>query len=318
MSDQYTKLVGYTLKYPYLVGITTDSGNFGTGILISPRFVLTAGHVLQDSAWIEVISTEGSTSARTQKINEPLDLALLELERPISVPKAEFMDSPLQPGVTLLAVGVQPDPGQPDALAVAEIKLTLQNKTEADGKILDMQLEGGARPGYSGGPVVVEKGGALRCVGVTRLGGHSATTNAIGLARIRAFVEEYIPDILGPKSDVSPKRMHWLLIFNTFLFGALAVGAITGWHYLAPPSEKGIGDPVVSGTPSPTPVPTPSPPVPTPTPRPPYIKVWVNIPTHVYHCPGDPWYGKTKNGRFMRQVDAQNKGNRPSYGHMCN
>src|SRR5438045_3209234 len=123
MPDQYSKLVGYTLKYPYLVGISTESGNLGTGILISARFVLTCGHVLHDSASVEVISQEGSTSARVQKVDDSLDLALLELTRPISVPKAKFTVCPLQPGAVLLAVGVQETPGQPDELSVAEIEL---------------------------------------------------------------------------------------------------------------------------------------------------------------------------------------------------
>src|SRR5437870_9913116 len=95
MPDQYRKIVGDSLKYPYLVGISTDSGDLGTGILISARFVLTCGHVLHDSTSAEVISPEGSTSARVQKVDESLDLALLELTRPISTPKAKFTDSPL-------------------------------------------------------------------------------------------------------------------------------------------------------------------------------------------------------------------------------
>lgn len=246
MPDQYNKLVGYTSKYPYLVAIRTDSGNFGTGILISPRFVLTCGHVLQDSAWIEVISKEGSTSARTQNIDESLDLALLELTRPISAPKVKFTDYPLQPGLALVAVGVQATPGQQDTVSVAEVKLTFRNKNDADGKILDMQLEGGARPGYSGGPIVVEKGTALLCVGVMRSGGQGAnTTYAIGPASIRAFVEEYIPDMWEGKSPVVPERIRRLLIFNGFLFGVFAIGAITGWHYLASHSPTVPSGPVI-------------------------------------------------------------------------
>lgn len=249
MPDQFSKLVGYTSKYPYLVGISTDSGNLGSGILISAKFVLTCGHVLQDSTWVEVITGEGRTSARAQKVDDSLDLALLELTRPISAPKAKFTDSPLQPGLVLLAVGVQATPGQPDALSVAEIKLRHGNQNDADGTILDIQLQGGARPGYSGGPIVVKKGGALLCVGVMRRGGAGATaTNAVGLGSIRAFVEEYIPDMTVVKSGTNAVSIRRRLIFAAILFGVVVVGAIAKWHYMASHSPEVISGAVIVDT----------------------------------------------------------------------
>jgi hypothetical protein len=32
--------------------------------------------------------------------------------------------------------------------------------------------------------------------------------------------------------------------------------------------------------------------------------VWVNRGTKVYHQPGDKWYGRTKNGRYIKERDA--------------
>ncbi len=49
----------------------------------------------------------------------------------------------------------------------------------------------------------------------------------------------------------------------------------------------------------------------------PDVKVWVNINSGVYHCPGTRWYGKTKQGTYMTQAEAQKKGNRPAYGKVC-
>jgi DNA uptake protein ComE-like DNA-binding protein len=40
--------------------------------------------------------------------------------------------------------------------------------------------------------------------------------------------------------------------------------------------------------------------------------VWVNLNTGVYHREGDRWYGKTKNGKFMSEADAQKAGYRAS------
>lgn len=291
MPNQYSRLIGYTLKYPYLVGISTDSGNFGTGIIISPRFVLTCGHVLQDSSCIEVISQEGRTCAEAKKLDDTLDLALLELERPISAPKVRFTNSSLQSDGDLLTAGVQPTPGQPDALSVAEIKLKYGNENNANGRILDIQLEGSARPGYSGGPVVVKKDGALLCIGVMRRGGYGANSNAIGLASIQAFVAEYVHIPVG-ESEEAPKRIRRLLIFAAILLGVVVVGAIAKWQYLTSKTAPGQ-----EGNPD--------------------VTVWVNTSSSVYHCPGTADYGKSMHGEYMTQADAQKKANRPAYGKVC-
>jgi hypothetical protein len=36
--------------------------------------------------------------------------------------------------------------------------------------------------------------------------------------------------------------------------------------------------------------------------------VWVNTESKVYHKEGDPWYGKTKHGKFMNESDAIKEG----------
>ena len=33
-------------------------------------------------------------------------------------------------------------------------------------------------------------------------------------------------------------------------------------------------------------------------------QVWVNKDTRIYHCPGEPWYGKSGNGAYLSEADG--------------
>ncbi len=46
-------------------------------------------------------------------------------------------------------------------------------------------------------------------------------------------------------------------------------------------------------------------------------KVWVNMNSKVYHCPGDRYYGKTANGRYMNEKDALAFGAHGSRNEKC-
>jgi len=46
-------------------------------------------------------------------------------------------------------------------------------------------------------------------------------------------------------------------------------------------------------------------------------KVWVNTSSKVYHCEGTKYYGTTKEGSYMTEVEAKAAGNRPDHGKVC-
>jgi hypothetical protein len=47
------------------------------------------------------------------------------------------------------------------------------------------------------------------------------------------------------------------------------------------------------------------------------VRVWANTSSGVYHCPDSRYYGATKQGRYMTEVDAQANRYRPAYNRAC-
>jgi hypothetical protein len=49
----------------------------------------------------------------------------------------------------------------------------------------------------------------------------------------------------------------------------------------------------------------------------PYTVVWADRDNGLYHCPGTRYFGKTRNGMYLYQYQAQQARYRPAYGWVC-
>ena len=49
----------------------------------------------------------------------------------------------------------------------------------------------------------------------------------------------------------------------------------------------------------------------------PKTQVWIDVHSGLYHCPGEEMYGKTPDGKFTTQQDAQNNQFQPADHQAC-
>jgi preprotein translocase subunit SecG len=49
----------------------------------------------------------------------------------------------------------------------------------------------------------------------------------------------------------------------------------------------------------------------------PQVKVWAEMQTGLYRCPGDPSWGKSAQGKYLTQLDAERNSFKPAHHQPC-
>jgi len=98
------------------------------------------------------------------------------------------------------------------------------------------------------------------------------------------------------------RRKYWVAgaatVFFLLLVAGIYVRHVWVLRHAAPPSSTSpVPNPLGMGNPA--------------------VKVWVNTGSGTYHCPDARWYGKTQEGTYMTQKQAQDKGYHPAASRAC-
>lgn len=139
------------------VMVVDDSGGGGSGVIVGPRLVLTANHVVQGEDHVTVTNFDGAKVLGVTVWASPSqDLALVQLSSPLAGPKATISCQPLAAGDLVIAVG--------HPLLVADWSITW-GKVASDKPVINPEsgnilvaLDLSLMPGNSGGPIFDREG----------------------------------------------------------------------------------------------------------------------------------------------------------------
>lgn len=153
---------------------------------------------------------------------------------------------------------------------------------------------------------------------------------------------------LAQKPAGAPAGANGTCKDGTYSMNATKAGACSGHKGVASWYGPAVATPAAKPAPAATPAPAPAPaaamkpaptPAPTPAPAPAASSkpatsgshalpataaagggpglVWVNLSSHVYHCPTDRYYGKTKSGKYLSESAAIGEGDKADAGKKC-
>lgn len=223
----WRSLIDSGWRPPYLACIQCAGEFAGSGLLVGPRHVLTALHVvgapLDEAAAMRRIATVGeplrepppdevfeisfASSPSTKLTGRCLDfdrhddIALLELDVPAhGVARPRFVDGPPRERQAVVALGfIGQGVGRTPIFRSQTGDASLSTAVREGGRDLHYHVNFGAQAGFSGGPVfLADDGPCPRLIGMSRLGGDAAGHGQVVAAGLLfGWLRDRLPDLAG-------------------------------------------------------------------------------------------------------------------------
>jgi serine protease Do len=210
----------------------TSAGGLGSGVLIgkNSNYILTAAHVVANAIKIEVIFADGTKlSATNKRVDKTSDLALIQLERPIThLPTAVLGDSEKsRVGDDIFIIGSPLGLSHSVSRGIISGKRTELNETNQNRAMEFFQTDASINKGNSGGPMFNMKGEVIGIV--SSILSFSGGFEGLGFAATSSIAKEILTQQgrIWFGTDVLPMSAEFCKIFNVPQEGALLVQSVT-------------------------------------------------------------------------------------------
>jgi len=210
----------------------TDAEGMGSGVLFGEKkiYVLTAAHVVANASKIEVVFSDNTkVSATNYRIDKTSDVALIQLERPVShLPSATLGDSDkVRVGEDIFIIGNPLGLSHSVSKGIISGKHTERSDFNNKRVMEFFQTDASINKGNSGGPMYNMKGEVVGIV--SSILSFSGGFEGLGFAATMNIAEKMLtqPGRIWFGTEVLPMNAEFCKIFNVPREGALLVQSVT-------------------------------------------------------------------------------------------